>query len=166
MKIENPAALRFIMQEDIYLLPHDKTEQPIAIAPPVLTTKINDLNYLGGYKKGFLIVAHYANEDYMAAAHMAALQSILKRKEYSLDDVAIFNLFAYPDVDFEQIQAYFNPQKLLLLGKNALPANLPALTFNQPQKIKGYDALFTFSFDEMMDNTPNKKAFWDQVKNL
>jgi hypothetical protein len=166
MKIENPAALRFIMQEEIYLLPHDKTEQRVAIAPPVLTKKINDLNYLGGYKKGFLIVAHYANEAYMAAAHMAALESILKRKEYSLDDVAIFNRFVYPDVDFEQIQAYFNPQKLLLLGKNALPANLPAPMFNQPQKIKGYDALYTFSFDEMMDNTPNKKAFWDQVKNL
>lgn len=166
MKIENPAAFRFIMQEDIYLLPHDKTEQPIAIKPPVLTTKINDFNYLGGYKKGFLIVAHYANVEYMASAHMTALESILTRKEYSLNDVAIFNRFAYPEVNFEQMQAYFNPQKLLLLGKNALPANLPAPTFNQPQKINGYDALYTFSFDEMMDNIPNKKAFWDQVKNL
>ena len=166
MKIENPAALRFIMQEDIYLLPTDKTEQPVAIEQPVLTTKNTDLNYLGKYKKGFLIVAYYANEEYMAAAHIAALENILKRKEYSLDDVAIFNRFAYPDVDFEQIQTYFNPQKILLLGKNALPVNLPALTFNQPQKIKQYEALYTFSFDEMMENTPNKKAFWDQVKNL
>ena len=166
MKIENPAAFRFIMQEDIYLLPSDKTEQPAAIAPPVITTKITDLNYLGAYKKGFLVVAHYANEEYMVAEHMAALESILKRKEYSLDDVAIFNRFNYPDVDFEQMQTYFNPQKLLVLGKNALPANLPALTFNQPQKIKEYSALYTFSFDEMMDNTPNKKAFWDQMKNL
>lgn len=166
MKIENPDALHFIMQEDIYLLPADKTEQSAAIASPVLTTEINDLNYLGGYKKGFLIVANYANEKYIAADHVVALESILKRKEYSLDDVAIFNKFTYPDVDFLHVQAYFNPQKLLLLGKNALPANLPTLTFNQPQKINGYPALYTFSFDEMMDNTPNKKAFWDQVKNL
>jgi hypothetical protein len=166
MKIENPAALRFIMQEDIYLLPADKTEQPTAITQPVLTTGVTAINYLGGYKKGFLIVAHYTNEEYMATGHMAALESILKRKEYNLDDVAIFNRFTYPDIDFEQTQAYFNPQKLLLLGKNALPANLPALTFNQPQKINEYVALYTFSFDEMMDNTPNKKAFWDQVKNL
>ncbi|GAB2987144.1 hypothetical protein GCM10027049_28820 [Mucilaginibacter puniceus] len=166
MKIENPAAFRYIMQEDIYLLAADKTEQPIVIEQPVITTQITDLNYLGKYKKGFLIVAHYANEAYMAAEHMAALESILKRKEYGLDDVAIFNRFTYPDVDFEQLQTYFNPRKLLLLGKNALPANLPALTINQPQNINGYPALYTFSFDEMMDNTPNKKAFWDQVKNL
>jgi hypothetical protein len=166
MKIENPAAFRFIMQDDIYLLPPDKTEQPIAIAPPVLITKITDLKYLGKYKKGFLIVAHYANEENMAAAHITALESILKRKEYSLDDVAIVNRCAYPDVDFEQMQAYFTPKKLILLGKNALPANLPPLTFNQPQKINGYPALYTFSFDEMMDNTPNKIAFWEQVKNL
>lgn len=166
MKIENPAAFRFIMQEEIYLLPSDKTEQSIAIAPPVIKTKVTDLNCLGKYKKGFLIVAHYANEEYMTAEHITALENILKRKEYSLDDVAIFNLFTYPDVDFEQMQAHFNPKKLLLLGKNALPANLPALTFNQPQKINEYAALYTFSFAEMMDNTPNKKAFWDQVKNL
>jgi hypothetical protein len=166
MKIENPASLRFIMQEDIYLLPADKTEQPIAITPPVLTTQVTDINYLGKYKKGFLIVAYYANEDYMTADHITALESILKRKEYDLDDVAIFNRFTYPDVDFEQVQTYFNPQKLLLLGENALPANLPALTFNQSQKIIEYPALYTFSFDEMMDNTPNKKVFWDQVKNL
>ena len=166
MKIENPAALRFIMQEDIYLLPADKTEQIIVIEPPVLTTKITDLNYLGKYKKGFLIVAHYANEEYMAAEHTTALENILKRKEYGMDDVAIFNRFTYPDVDFEQMQTYFNPQKLLLLGKNALPENLPILSFNQPQKINEYAALYTFSFDEMMENIPNKKAFWDQVKNL
>ncbi len=166
MKIENPAAFRFIMQEDIYLLPADKTEQPVAIEQPVLTTKIADINYLGEYKKGFLIVAHYNNEEYMAAGHMTALESILKRKEYNMDDVAIFNRFTYPDVDFEQMQTYFKPQKLLLLGKSALPANSPALTFNQPQKINGYPALYTFSFDEMMDNIPSKKAFWDQVKNL
>jgi hypothetical protein len=166
MKIENPAAFRFIMQDDIYLLPADKTEQPTAIKQPVLTTEVTDINYLGRYKKGFLIVANYTNEEYMAAEHLAALENILKRKEYGLDDVAIFNRFTYPGVDFEQLQTYFNPQKLLLLGKNAVPANLPTLTFNQPQKINEYTALYTFSFDEMMDNTPNKKAFWEQVKNL
>ena len=166
MKIENPAALRFVMQEDIYFLPADKTEQPVVIEQPVLTTQITDLNYLGKYKKGFLIVANYANEEYMAADHIAALENILKRKDYGMDDVAIFNRFTYPDVNFEQVQTYFNPQKLLLLGKDALPANLQQLAFNQPQKINEYAALYTFSFDEMMDNTPNKKAFWDQVKNL
>ncbi len=166
MKIENPAALRFIMQEDIYLLPPDKTEHPAAIVSPVLTTKVEDINYLGKYKKGFLIVAHYTNEDYMAAAHIAALESILNRKDHSMDDVAIVNRFTYPDVDFDQIQSYFKPQKLLLLGKDSLPANMQALAFNQPQKINGYPALYTYSFDEMMDNVPNKKAFWEQVKNL
>lgn len=166
MKIENPAALRFVMQEDIYFLPADKTEQPVVIEQPVLTTQITDLNYLGKYKKGFLIVANYAKEEYMAADHIAALENILKRKDYGMDDVAIFNRFTYPDVNFEQVQTYFNPQKLLLLGKDALPANLPQLAFNQPQKINEYAALYTFSFDEMMDNTPNKKAFWNQVKNL
>lgn len=166
MKIENPAAFRFIMQDEIYLLHTDKTEQPALLTNPVLETKIADFNYLGKHKKGFLIVAHYPNDEFMAAAHTVALENILKRMDYQIDDVAIFNRFNYADVDFEQLQAYFKPQKLLILGRDAMPGNAPVLAFNQPEKVKGYNALFTFSFDEMMDNTANKKAFWDQMKNL
>ena len=166
MKIENPAALRFIMQDDIYLLPADKGEQLTSTIQPVVETELTGFNYLGEHKKNFLVVVYYTNEEFMAAAHINALQNILKRKDYSLDDVAIFNRFTYPEVDFEQMQAFFNPQKMLLLGKNALPSNAPSLTFNLPIKVNGYDALYTFSFDEMMDNTANKITFWDQMKNL
>ena len=166
MKIENPAALRFIMQDDIYLLPGDKNSPVEKIAEPVVKTEKPILNYLGKHKKSFLVIVHYTNHEFIADTHLAALENILKRKEYSLDDVAIFNKATHPGVGFEELQAYFNPQKLLVLGKDALPANSIAFTFNQPQELAGYTALYSFSFDEMMDNTANKKTFWDQMKNL
>jgi len=41
--------------------------------------------------------------------------------------------------------------------------NLPV---NKIQEIKNCRKLYTFSFAEMMDNTENKKVFWEQIKQL
>src|SRR6187402_1741919 len=148
MKIENPTALRFIMQDDIYLLPGDKNSPVKKIAEPVVQTEKPQLNYLGKHKKSFLIVVHYTNHEFIADAHLTALENILKRKDHTLDDVAIFNKATHRQVGFEELRDYFKPQKMLLLGKDALPDNMAALAFNQPQEIAGYMALYSFSFDE------------------
>ena len=166
MKIETPAALRFIMQEDIYLLPADKAEPVSKPTEPILKTQKIDFNYLGKNNKKFLVVTHYTNHEFIAEAHLTALESILKRKEYTLDDVAIFNLARHAQADLEQLKNYFNPQKVLLLGKKALPANSASLPFNQPQNIAQIIVLYSFSFDDMMDDVANKKAFWEQMKTL
>jgi hypothetical protein len=166
MKIETPVALRFIMQDDIYLLPADKTKLVSKPAELEIETQKIDFNYLGENKKNFLVISYYADQEFIAEGHLAALESILKRKEYFLDDVAILNKFTYPDTDFNDLQAHFNPQKILVLGKNALLANMEVLTLNQPKKIAGAMVLYSFSFDDMMDNTDHKKAFWEQMKTL
>jgi hypothetical protein len=33
-------------------------------------------------------------------------------------------------------------------------------------QLNGCNTLFTFSFDEMMNSNDNKKAFWEQMKQL
>ena len=166
MKIETPAALRFIIQDDIYLLPADKTEPVSKPAETILKTPKIDFNYLGKNNKKFLVVTHYTGHEFIADAHLTALESILKRKDYALKDVAIFNLANHVQADTEQLKNYFNPQKILFLGKNALPANIEELAFNQPKTIAGIMVLYSFSFDDMMDDVANKKAFWEQMKTL
>ena len=166
MKIETPAALRFIMQDDIYLLPADKAKPPSKPTETILKTPKIDFNYLGKNNKKFLVVTHYTNHEFIADDHLTALENILKRKEHALEDVAIFNLANHADADFEQLHNYFNPQKILLLGENALPANMEALVFNQPQNIAQTMVLYSFSFDDMMNDVANKKAFWEQMKAL
>jgi hypothetical protein len=86
--------------------------------------------------------------------------------EFGLDDVAIFNRAKYPDSSFEGLKDFFKPKKLLLLGKQALPEDLAPLTLNKPQQLNNCNTLFSFSFDEMMDNNEKKKAFWEQMKQL
>jgi hypothetical protein len=214
VRAENPAALRYILQDDIYLLQSDKValknaltpaaetqpaasvstsrvepatefpsllQAPMLTAPmetkeqepvaqtPVLTAPIQTpapaYNYLGGNKKHFLILTHYAGEEFIAADHLAALQSILKRKEYELADVAIINVAKFTTTIIDLV-GYFKPEKLLILGEAAVPAGMGIPPLNQHKKMKNGLLLRSFSFSEMMSSNENKKAFWEQVKNL
>lgn len=166
MKIENPVAFRFIMQDDIYLLNNDKALYANSDAQPVIAAQPVSFNYLGGNKKKFLVVVHYPELEFIADNHLTALQNIFKRMELGMDDVAIFNKAAYNDATVGDLFHFFGPQKLLLLGRQALPEGIEKLTLNVPAMLNDRTALFSFSFDEMMDNTENKKAFWEQVKQL
>jgi hypothetical protein len=198
VRAENPAALRFILQDDIYLLQSDTINlqatpaPPQAVEPqptepvaapvaeikqpepltqtPVLTppkeTPAPAYNYLGENKKQFLVLTHYVNEEFIAADHLAALQSILKRKEYDIADIAIFNIANATDTGIIDLIGYFKPEKLLILGAAAVPAGMGVPPLNQPKKMKNGVLLHSFSFDEMMSSTDNKKAFWDQMKNF
>lgn len=177
MKTENTAALHFILQDDIFLLNQDReaysyaalpVEQPELQPEPVavMETKPLAFNYLGGNKKSFLITVYYPGIDFMADAHLTALQNTLKRLGFELDDVAILNLANYAGADYETIASFFSPKKLLVMGKNALPGDFAPIKLNEQQIINGYATLFTYSFDEMMDSNEYKKAFWEQMKLL
>ncbi|MES2378326.1 MAG: hypothetical protein V4553_17170 [Bacteroidota bacterium] len=206
MRAENPAALRFILQDDIYLLQSDKSavvqlpvipvesiattveippatapvtatlQEPPATAPAAATTPAPQItvtetkpvgfNYLGGNKKQFLIITHYPAEEFIAADHLAALQNILNRKGYGIDDVAILNIAKAAFTGIIDLVNHFKPEKLLILGEAAVPAGMGVPPLNQPKKMKNGVLLHSFSFDDMMSSTDNKKVFWEQMKNL
>lgn len=193
MKVENPVALRFILQDELYLLNTDKAfyeeretppptieefkpeisepeikKQPIEIAPqstkPEVKTPEPAFNYLGKNLKSFLILVHYPNQEFIADAHLAALQNILKRKEFELDDVVILNMAKYSTTTIAQLAAFFKPVKLLLLGNGSIPQGMTSLALNTPKTSGARTALYSFSFDEMMNSVDNKKIFWELMK--
>jgi len=167
MKIDNPQAFRFILQDEIYLLDNDKIAKHIPVAEePIVKTPDLNFNYLGRNNKNFLVLVNYAAEETISEAHLTALENILKRKDLSIDDVAILNTHAYLPLSVASLSQYFKYRKLLIMGKNALPADMEPVTLNQPKKKGDTAVLYSFSFDEMMDSNENKKAFWDQMKTL
>ena len=185
MTVENPMAYSFIMQDDIYLLNADKEQysqpqevaapsavaepEPIyaPVAPaPVIAPEPVSFKYLGGNKKGFLVITHYPEHDFMHDKHLAALESTLTRLGFNRDDIAIVNRVHYTDAYFDVLAAFFSPKKLLILGKQAIPAKMEALELNKLKQSGSLTALLTFSFDEMMDSVEHKKAFWEQMKQL
>jgi hypothetical protein len=176
VKTENSAALHFILQDDIFLLNQDREAysdkvsfvvQPVPQAELlVVETKQVEFNYLGGNKKNFLITVYYPGIDFMADAHLTALQNTLKRLGFELEDVAILNLANHTEADHETISGFFSPKKMLLMGKSALLKNISTLKLNEQQTQGNCAMLFSFSFDEMMDSNEYKKAFWEQMKLL
>ncbi|MGY3215337.1 hypothetical protein [Mucilaginibacter sp. HD30] len=164
MKVEDPAAFRFIINEDIYLLPEDKELQSKKVVKEAESLPFS-FNYEGKNKKKFLILTHYTEHEAIYAPHYTALEAILSRKGYQPDDVAILNI-ARNDADIHAITSYFAPEKLLILGDKAIPAAMSAPEFNRLQLISGCNTLLSFCFDDMMESTDNKRAFWEQMKNL
>jgi hypothetical protein len=184
MKIENPAAFSFLMQDDIYLSQHDKAAYSTAAivynfeSPPVAETvpvaeppveaisTVTSFKYLGDFKKQLLIIVHYTHLEFIDDNHLTAMENILKRLGHSVNDAAIFNLAKYNDASFEQILTFFSPDKLLILGADALPPGVPKLELNKPQLLDKRNCLYSFSFEEMMANVEYKKVFWEQMKQL
>jgi hypothetical protein len=190
VKVENPFALRFLLEDELYLLNTDKTlyekrniSEPVVEVPiseikiqaaepiieepkPEIKTLAVNFNYLGQNLKNFLILVHYPELEFIAEEHLTALQNILKRKELDLNDVAILNMATYGIVKFDELTTFFKPTKLLLLGHDALPNGIAPLVLNNAKPSGAYTALYSFSFGEMMASTENKKAFWEQMKTL
>ncbi|MBL4676100.1 MAG: hypothetical protein JKY70_07860 [Mucilaginibacter sp.] len=203
MRVENPQAYRFIMQDDIFLLKQDKlvdtltatatpVEEPspevsqpvVEVAPvqptqqtsapepkpvvsqPVHETQESTFNYLGSNQKQFLILVNYAGEEYIATNHRVALESILGRKDLTIADVAILNVNKLFPIKLAALVGYFNPTRLVIMGKDALPEGIGNLPLNKPVQGKKIHVLYSFSFDEMMSSNDNKKAFWEQMKTL
>jgi len=186
MRIENPAALRFIIDDDLYLLNKDKQaaalapSKPITIeTPPPISletlstqkpanaeTAVVEFKYMGSNKKNFLIMVHYADKEFMDDAHLTALENILKRMELYMDDVAILNIANHAAITLEEATNYFSPEKILLMGQKALPQNMAAPMLNQPEQLENSRTLYSFSFDEMMSSNENKRVFWEQMKTL
>jgi hypothetical protein len=165
MNIEDPVAYRFIMQDELYLLNRDRGLYN-ALPQPVTVQQPASFDYLGGHKKKFLIIVHYPEVKFITDNHLSALESVLTRIGLNIDDVSIFNRAHNPDIPFAQLIDFFTPQKLLLLGNSALPTGGQELTLNKPTQLDNCNTLFSFSFDEMMNNNEYKKAFWEQMKQL
>ena len=185
MNVENPIAFSFILQDDIYLLEADRSfyntpvlsvaantvaePEPVyatAAEPETVVEKPEPLNFkfMGGNKKHYLILTNYPSVEFIDGGHLAALQSTLSRLNTGADDVAIVNRANYTDASLESLRTFFNPQKILFLGKNSLPPDAADLSLNTISPVDGTRALLTFSFDEMMNSVDHKKAFWEQMK--
>lgn len=193
MKVENPVALRFLLQDELYLLKADrgtyetiaiaepeieevapiiKAPEPIAPPPqpvnvtPVLEVKTPPIrfNYMGKNTKRFLVLVHYPNLEFIDDTHLAALTNIIKRKELTVDDLAIVNLAKQTNTSYNDLVSFFKPAKLLVLGPAAMPQGIASLSLNVPAALGVVAGLYSFAFGEMMDNVEYKKAFWEQVK--
>jgi len=164
------AALRILMNEDLYLTKNDLVweEKPVeTIVPeePVveLAKKIKpEFNFIGKNLKNFLILTNQKLND----NQLTALENTLARKQMSFDDVAIVDFSAYPNINMEDLNASFMPQKLVCFGLKPEDLNLPETKINRISILPDLQILYTYSFPEMLGNKEKIKAFWEVMKTL
>lgn len=167
MKIENLAAFPYFMGNEVYLLPSEREAlQNNATEIPEVPMMVVSFNYLGNNKKNFLVLTNYTDADFISPNHSVALESTLKRLGFEMDDLAILNIAKYPNIVFDELIKFFEPNKILILGKSAQPETKIPVLLNKIAIHGNTKILTTFSFEEMMDNAGNKKIFWELMKQL
>ena len=172
MIFENPAALGFLITEDIYCLGVEPALTPMVVAeapavPDALPTPAKEpivIKHLGKNAKTFAIFCHYNEAEYMDEMHLEALVKTLERKALGLDDVAIVNLAKQPESLLFDVIKQLSPKLILILGKAALIKGLPAIPPNKLHVADGRTMLYTYSFNDMMGNRDRTKTFWEQMK--
>jgi len=170
--IENPLALHFIMQDELFFLKEDREKYITTVTDTAAVDVAKEETPVGpefaymGKKGGMLILVHYADHEFIHEIHLSALENIFKRKEIAISDAAILNLAKNNGAEMKSLLEFFDPGKILILGEHSIPVGMNKPTLNQPKQSGKRTLLYSFSFDEMMDSPENKKAFWEQMKNF
>lgn len=178
----NTNALRFLMNEDLYMVrdlvqPAEPEEIPpaavIEVTSPEPPAKIPEeilpavsFNYLGENNRYILILVDDKTHRELNTAHKEMLMKIMAAKKLELRDLAILNLAKYPGTTFEQLKDFFSCNKLILFGINPGYIGLPAISANQPGKHHDVKVLATFGLEEMSSSTDKKREFWNVMKDF
>ncbi len=169
-------ALRYLMTEDIYILPEKivtKALQPVPdkkeeLMPEVQKEQIKNtgFHYIGENNRYFLILIDDRTHPEINSAHKEILIKIMGAKGLDMRDLAILNLAKYPDASFNELKEFFSCSKIVLFGIDPQKISLPAMAANKISKHMDVLALASFSLGEMSSSTDKKREFWSVMKNF
>lgn len=154
-------ALSSFMTETIFVIGKDRD----TTTPAENNGTDTSLPRLGGNARHVVFVVNEPSYPYMAPAELEALKKMLAASGMSIDDVAVVNA-AGTDLTDGKLQRVFQPACLVLLGVSPRQAGLPEMEINQSAIREGTQVLYTYSFNEMMENTEKKRLFWERFKTL
>lgn len=173
---QHPNALRYLMTEDIYMLP-EKSIPALLQAVPGKIEEIHSaikkeelqtagFNYIGENNRYFLILVDDKMHSQLNTAHQELLLKVMSAKGLEIRDLAIVNLAKYPEASFSELKDFFSCNKLVLFGIDPQRISLPAMAANKAIKHMDVMALASFSLEEMSSSTDKKREFWSVMKNF
>lgn len=156
------------------------------IVEPVTNTPVNDINKpdkritktdpeipvtdwksLGTNEKNILIVVNNPDAVYLPDKDLIFLTGVLGACNLSLADVAVINLYNYPDAGYKELTGYFNSRIILLFGTEpagfGLPLNFPRY---QVQEFNGKKYLHCPILNEIEKDRVEKSKLWVCLKTL
>jgi len=159
----NPTALQLLINETLYSFPVSDVREP-AIAEESASPSFA---YLGKNKRKYLFIVFEPNHPFFSEEALAAFSKTIAALGMAMSDIAVFNLASSSGtVDAATLFTFFDPKKVIYLGVSPQVLGLTPLTPNTPSQKNDRTSLFTYSFEEMLNDTQKKKTFWLQLKNL
>lgn len=132
-----------------------------------------EITFSGQKDSGILFVFQnpgQAGQHRMPEAEMEAFEKILSALKRSTTAVTLINLAGPQEPTAGQLQEFFQPHKIILLGTQLTLAQAdetwPQLQLHHIYSDQNTQILHTFSFSEMMDDVDKKRMFWAQIKML
>lgn len=162
MKASDPAALQYLMTEDIYLIGEEE------LAKTSLNSQESNptFNYLGENNKFMLLLIQEDSHPNLRSNELEALANILGAKRMSIKDVAIVNQRKYTASSWKEFKDYFGCRSIVLFGVDPPELKIRPLPKNVITDYEGMQVLFTYSFAEMLSSVDKKREFWNQMKKL
>ena len=165
--IDLPASTLAELYRSSLVLPVDKSPEKVITPVERPTLDTPEWKWLGSNKKNVLVLVRYADALYLPANDLELLTSILTACKLSLEDVAILNLYHYPDFDHAQAARALKPARILLFGIEpagiGLPKNLPSF---QIETIQQTSYLSSPEIASLREDRNLKTNLWNSLKRL
>ncbi|MBG6235366.1 hypothetical protein IWX76_001934 [Pedobacter sp. CAN_A7] len=171
-------ALKLFFTEDIFLVPNEVFTAPAetpdngnsrplepAEATPKGAEKIN-YTFLGQNARRILIIVSGAEYPESTTTGAALLWNIVKAIKLDPNDVAVFNHAAYPNLSFEELQTYFQPQLLISFGIASTALKLEPQPLHVLVSLEKMNAIFSLTLQGLDEDLNSKKLLWKSLQQL
>jgi hypothetical protein len=171
-------ALKLFFTEDIFLVPNEvfpvREETPVSgvlkkSEPAAATAKqveTIDYSYIGQNTRRILIMVKGEEYPESIGTGVVLLWNIVKAIKLDPNDVAVFNYSAYPNLKFEELQAYFQPQLLISFGVESSALNLDSQPLQVLVNLEKTNAIFSLTLQGLDEDLNSKKLLWKSLQQL
>lgn len=190
--IADPQALHLFFTEDVYLVPETRVQTGAAEALPAdeasgaaaaemtgapvepVTTEISEtapvkareFKYLGNNKRNVLILVNSQSEQVSNEKGRELLRKIVKSVNLAAADFALLNYAGYPETDFSELAAFFNPEIVFSFGVGCSQLGLPDHALYTVVTEGSVRLIFSAGLELLDDDMQAKKILWGALKQL
>ena len=120
MSLDNIHLPGFVIQDLFQKTLVDLTTEELKVV-----NEHKELNYFGGNKQQIVLLVNCADSVYINDQSLTFLSGILNACKLTLEDVAIVNLYSYPELNHKTITHALNPKIILMFGIASKTIELP-----------------------------------------
>lgn len=132
--------------------------------PPGKTVSVKSL---GNNRKKILVLVNYPDAEFIPDDTLSFMTGILEACKLSLDDVALVNLFHYPEIGYKQLLTEYKSRIVLLFEAEPASLGLPmSFPHYQLQNFAGNTFLYAPSLNQLENNKLEKSKLWVCLKRL